>query len=66
LIAIIVTITILAGCANHEDNRESNKSKKEELNQHSSKKETKTRLLIPGKIQRINSLEHGVFIKFPF
>ncbi|PBJ84665.1 hypothetical protein CLR87_12455, partial [Staphylococcus epidermidis] len=42
LSAIIVTITILAGCANHEDNRESNKSKKEELNQHSSKKETKT------------------------
>ena len=26
----------------------------------------KTRLLIPSKIQRINSLEHGVFIKFPF
>lgn len=42
LSAIIVTITILAGCANHEDNRESNKSKKEEFNQHSSKKETKT------------------------
>ena len=26
----------------------------------------KTRLLIPCKIQRINSLEYGVFIKFPF
>ena len=26
----------------------------------------KTRLLIPCKIQRISSLEHSVFIKFPF
>ena len=27
---------------------------------------TKTRLLISCKIQRISSLEHSVFIKFPF
>ncbi len=27
---------------------------------------TKTRILIPCKIQRMSSLEHSVFIKFPF
>lgn len=41
-ISIIVTITILAGCANHEDKNESNKSKNDEVNQHSSKKEPQT------------------------
>lgn len=39
LSTIIITIAILAGCANHEDNNDNNKSKKEEVSQHNSKEE---------------------------
>ena len=44
LSTIMITIAILAGCGNHEDNNDSNKSKKEEVNQHSSKAVSYTHL----------------------